>query len=154
MAIISVGIDFSDNRTPWEPTEQDNIESLHKAAEQGDADAQHRLGMYYAKIQRIALEAAAKWYLKAAEQGQADAQYDLAMFYEDVSKHMAGGVDWLLKAAEQGDADAQYKLGMFKARVRARGIISAEESDEEAWFRKAAEQGHTDAQYELSKYSP
>lgn len=47
----------------------------HKAAEQGDADAQHNLGFLYANGQGVAQDnvQAHLWYSLAAEQGNEDA---------------------------------------------------------------------------------
>ena len=58
------------------------VKCLHKAAEQGDADAQFNLGLCYSKGEGVAQDkaAAAKWLRKAAEQGHQAAKEKLAAF--------------------------------------------------------------------------
>ena len=87
-----------------------------KAAEQGDADAQYRLGEFYAKDEAEAL----KWYHKAAEQGHEGAKGRLVDWYkleEDraVKWYRKAEVGWYRKAAEQGCVIAQFRLGMCYA---------------------------------------
>jgi TPR repeat protein len=56
---------------------------LHAAAEQGDAEAQNSLGVFYSfgiGVDRDEREAV-KWFLKAAEQGHSDAQHRLGQAY-------------------------------------------------------------------------
>ena len=128
----------------------------YKAAEQGYADAQYNLGVFYIRVKENAAEAF-KWFLKAAEQGQADAQYRLVDCYlygkgTEVDQNEAG--KWLQKAAENGNADAQTKLGYILC-----GMAEDDNPDfaefskfhVEAvkWFRLAAEQGNSDACFEL-----
>ena len=52
-------------------------------AEQGDAMAQHILGLMYNKGQGVTLDyaEAVKWYRKAAEQGNAEAQHNFGLMY-------------------------------------------------------------------------
>jgi TPR repeat protein len=59
------------------------VKWYRKAAEQGDADAQFRIGVSYYDGEGIAKDAveAVKWYRKAAEQGLADAQTNLGNCY-------------------------------------------------------------------------
>ncbi len=54
-----------------------------KAAEQGDADAQFRLGVMYHEGEGVSQDytEAAKWSRKAAEQGDASAQINLGVMY-------------------------------------------------------------------------
>ena len=85
-------------------------------AEQGDAEAQYKLGTMYAnglfvpKNDAVAIE----WYRKAAEQGIPGAQLDLGFMYyngQGVPQDYAEAVKWFRKAAEQGNAIAQNNLG-------------------------------------------
>ncbi len=68
-----------------------------EAGEQGDADAQYRLGWAYEYGRGVETNAAeaAKWYRKAAEQRHVAAQ------------------QWIRKKAESGDADAQSFFGFL-----------------------------------------
>ena len=54
-------------------------------AEQGDAKAQHNLGVMYRKGRGVPQDdaEAVKWYSKAAEQGDAFAQFNLAFMYKN-----------------------------------------------------------------------
>lgn len=85
-------------------------------AEQGDASAQHHLGIMYRQgwgVPRDYAEAA-KWCRRAAEQGYANAQYSLAIMYrrgEGMPRNFAEAVRWYHKAAEQGHFPAQFNLG-------------------------------------------
>jgi TPR repeat protein len=139
-----------------------NIEQLVKSAEQGDAEAQYKLGnLCDARLDipnNLEIKEPAGWYALAAEQGHLDSQYKLGNCYA-----MGWGVktdgkkrdEWQMKAfkgwtelAEQGDAEAQYKLGICH---HANGIYSLRDEKKSAeWYRKAAEQGHPWAQDALA----
>ena len=86
-----------------------------KAAEQGLANAQYKLGVAYVTgngVEKDAAEAV-KWYRKAAEQGYAKAQCFLGLCYAEgygVTKDEAEAAKWYHKAAEQGHALAQKRL--------------------------------------------
>ena len=97
------------------------IETMRKAAEAGDADAQYDRGLMYAVgvngVPKNAAEAM-KWYRKAAEQGLAGAQFLLGMMYyegDGVPQDYAEAAKWIRKAAEQGEADTQGFLGFMYA---------------------------------------
>jgi len=89
-------------------------ERYRKRAEQGNAEAQYRLGMSYYSVAAFeedteakaeAETEAVKWFLKAAEQGHAEAQAGLAICYchgQGVPKNEAEGEKWFQKAKEQG----------------------------------------------------
>ena len=90
---------------------------LIRKAQNGDAEAQYRLGGFY----QYGLggfenneEEAVKWYMKAAEQGHADALCCIGHCYRDgifFKENKEEAMKWYLKAAEKGDAGAQYVLG-------------------------------------------
>ena len=62
-----------------------DITSLKQAAESGDAQAQHQLGLCYEEGKGTAKnrKSALKWYLAAAEQGLAEAQDKMGSCYEN-----------------------------------------------------------------------
>ncbi len=131
-----------------------NVEWNRKAAEQGDADAQWRLGNMYDIGWYVAEDKAeaAKWYRNAAEQGHADAQYSLGLYYDygrGVAEDKAEAIKWYRKAAEQGYAKAQHNLGVHYE--KAQGVA---QDYEEAikWYRKAAEQGLAPSQCNLGVF--
>lgn len=130
---------------------EDAVGWLRKAADQGHAIAQNRLGYCYNMGHGVDknLVEAVKWYEKAADQGYANAQYNLGLCYnlgDGVDKDPVEAVKWYRKAADQGHARAQCNLGVCYSRGEgeARDKIEAVK-----WYRKAAEQGHSNAQYDL-----
>lgn len=94
-----------------------NIETIKKMAEHGDADAQNKLGIcYYLGLADITKndEEAVKWFTKAADQGFSKAQSNLAFRYlhgEGASQNVKLAVNLFEKAAEQGIENAQHELG-------------------------------------------
>jgi len=124
------------------------------AAEQGDADAQYKLGdaYYYGTGVKLDYEQAITWYWQAANQGHAEAQYNLALAYyegEGLVQDYAQAVVWSKKAATQGHVDAQYDLG--NAYTSGEGV-APDDTEAIYWWEQAAKQGHSNAQYELGVY--
>jgi len=119
-----------------------------KAAEQGDMEAQRRLGDAYSGkgcVDGVDISPddaqAVVWYRKAAEQGQAEAQLNLGVAYwtgTGVSEDDAEAMIWFRQAAEQGNAKGQFALGML--------YQGQDDAEAMVWYRKAAEQGHAEAQ--------
>jgi TPR repeat protein len=77
---------------------------FHRAAEQGDAFAQHSLATQYRMGQGVPQNSATAvdWYRRAAEQGHADAQFDLGVCYVEgngVSVDMLEAYIWFDLAA-------------------------------------------------------
>ena len=126
----------------------EEIEDIRKAAEEGDARAQGNLGVCYAKGEGVPQDysEAVKWYRKAAEQGNALAQCLLALCYENadgVPQDYSEAAKWYRKAAEQGNVSSQYYLGLFYKD----GLgVSQDDTEAAKWFRKSAEQGYRYAQ--------
>ncbi len=93
-----------------------------QAAEQGDSDAQFRLGLMY-KVGGIGLKRnvclAAEWCQKAARQGHSDAQTFLGKLYlrgEGVNQNYNEAVKWYEKACAQGNINALLCLGDMYAK--------------------------------------
>ena len=87
-------------------------------AEQGDARAQHNLGVMYSKGRGVTQDyaKALKWYRMAANQGRALAQDSLGQIFRTglgVPKDYAEALKWYRKAAEQGHAKSQGALGVM-----------------------------------------
>jgi len=121
--------DFQDFQVEAELAHQRRI-----AAEEGDADAQWRLGNRYRNGVGVPEDRAmaAKWYHKAAEQGHADAQQLLAWCYylgNGVPKDKTEAIKWIRKAAEQGDRLAIIDMRLMMGREIAEDTI--EEDTEE-----------------------
>lgn len=132
--------------------------AFQRLAEQGNSDAQLKLGlMYHYGLGVKENDAVAYgWVRKAAEQANAEAQYQLGNMYVygfGVPKGERDpdlqAVQWYFKAALQGHAEAQYSLGlMFLA---GKGV---EQSQDEGvkWITRAAERGSPAAQSFLGGY--
>ena len=120
-------------------------------AEQGNPDAQYRLGSMYSKgiLVKQDCSEALRWYLKSAEQGNPDAQYRLgSMYYKGagVQQDYSEAFRWQLKAAEQGNQYAQCFLGIMYCYGQG---VQQDYSEALSWTRKAAEQGNCDAEHNL-----
>ena len=93
----------------------DAITELRRQAEQGDADAQYRLGLMYGTGWDVVKDVAeaVRWLRLAAEQGDARAQSIVGLMYRDgegVARDYTEAVRWFHLAAEQGNARAQANL--------------------------------------------
>jgi TPR repeat protein len=101
------------------------MQSLLKAAEKGDLDAQHDVGACYATGDWGGPKddaEAVKWYTTAAESGHALSQYDLGFMLclgEGAEKDVPKGLWWLEQAVTNGESYAArllsdvYAKGMF-----------------------------------------
>src|SRR5206468_613486 len=138
VSLIPIGL-IAENR---------QVADLQKAADQGNADAQNKLGVRYQTGRGVPkdLGKAAALYQKAADQGNADAQNSLAVLYETgdgVPKDLAKAVELYQKAADQGYDFAQNNLG----RLYENGQGVPEDLKKAAeLYQKAADQGNTFAQ--------
>jgi len=128
------------------------VEWYRKAAEQGDAGAQFRLGMAYLHGDGVEKdEKEALHWLRKAAQNDPQLQYSLGEVYyngDGITKDDKEAVKWYRKAAEQGDKGAQYILG--KAYHKGEGI-GKDDKEAVRWYRKAADQGNPVAQYFLGE---
>jgi hypothetical protein len=111
-------IESATARAPVE--DEQDIERLRHAAEQGRADAQNALGVMYDDGRGVAQDPAQarEWFRKAAEQGHAAAQNNLAFMYE-VGRggplDYGAALKWYRLAAEGGWPAAQASLGLMYA---------------------------------------
>ena len=110
--MYNVGIKYYDEGKYLEAAEW-----FEKAANQGYAQAQSKLGVCYDNGQGVELnfEKAVYWYEKAANQGYAPAQNNLGRCYyngQGVVPNYEKAAYWFKKAANQGNAEAQYGLGL------------------------------------------
>jgi len=122
-----------------------------KAAKQGYAEAQVRLGSLYISGKGVARDSgqAVRWYFKAMEQGDIRGEGSVgfacgrglgaASDYEQAAQSFR-------KVAEQGNAIAQKNLGFLYEK----GCGVAQDFGQAMqWYRKAAQQGNTRAQINL-----
>jgi hypothetical protein len=127
-------------------------------AEQGDADAQLRVGRMLRDRQGVRwrdFERAADWFRRAARHGRSDAQYALArLHYEGflVPRDSAEMRLMLESAARQGHAGAQLTLGV----VYEYGFdeIPADLTEALKWYELAARQGVADVDGKLQRLRP
>lgn len=125
-----------------------SLSQLRSAAEQGDANAQHDLGLKYSNGQGVPKnnKKAAYWFGKAAAQGEPRSQYDLGLQYyqgQGVKKNYKKAAALFEKAAEQGETHAQLMLGTayFNGQGVSRNYPKAAH-----WLAKAADGGDAQAQ--------
>jgi TPR repeat protein len=88
---------------------------LEKAASQGDATAQTKLGLLYLNGRGVAHDdrLGAMWLSKGAEQGQHDAQSKLALLYEwgrGVPRDLNRAYVWRLLSLEEKGSDQSDEL--------------------------------------------
>ncbi len=127
------------------------IQILMKAAEQGNADAQYKLGLSYERGDRVEQNyvKAAHWYILASNRDNANAQFNLAQMYEKglgVTKNITEAVNLYRAAAKQGHSNAQTHYGIC---LRNGMGIEKNESKAVKWFVKASEKGNAAAIYNL-----
>jgi TPR repeat protein len=115
---------------------------LEEAAEQGDAEAQCKLGVMYANGQGVTQDygKALEWYRKSAEQGNSEAQYKLGVMYvkgRGVAQDYGKALEWYRKSAEQGNAAAQFALGGMYVLGE---VVPQDYHEAIEWYKKSADQ--------------
>ncbi len=126
--------------------ESPDIAEYIRAAKQGGAEEQYKLGEIYQEGQGVSKDEkeAAKWFRRAADQGHAASQWRLGLMYyrgEGVAKDEKEATKWLRRAADQGDAEAQASLGAI--------LIGKDDAEALKWIRLAADQNLARGQYLL-----
>lgn len=139
-------------------------------ATQGDAKAQHNLGVMYERGEGVKQDykAAAKWYRLAADQGVAASQYNLGKLFDtqglphgvpqlvnDALRAASVGmpqdyteaVKWYRLAADRGYGPAQGSLGLMYADGRG---VPQDDREAVKWFRLAAEKRNFEAAFNLA----
>ena len=127
---------------------EEEYEVLLKAAKNGDAEAQCKIGMCCFKETEweTDYEEALKWFMKAAEQNYPKAQDAIGTLYalgKGIEMDVNEAIKWYKKAADQGFLESQYTLGLIYQ--NGQGV---ERNNNEAfnWFKKAADQGSPKSQ--------
>ncbi len=144
------------------------VSVLRPSAEQGDADAQFKLGSLYHQGWGVPQDynEAVKWLRKAGEQGYINAQLALGDIYADgvqgvIAKNYSQALMWLIFAAAQGDMEglqARDSLAdkMTPAQITEAQRLVREFKPEDAYaksFRELtplSEQGDNAAQFRLA----
>ncbi|MBI4634355.1 MAG: sel1 repeat family protein [Deltaproteobacteria bacterium] len=149
---------------PENPAEA--LRQLKPLAEQGNADAQFKLGSLYHEGLSVPQDymEALKWFRRAAEQGYVYAQFNLGMLYAEggrgIKQDNVQALMWFNFAAAQGDAEAVQEKAALVLRMTPAQIEEAQkrarefkpESTYEATLRELkplAEQGQASAQFKL-----
>jgi TPR repeat protein len=120
-------------------------------AEQGDAQAQYRLGYMYRYGHGVPQDnnEALRWYRKSADQGYAAGEYGIGYMYFyglSVLQDYSEAARWCRKASDQGYGPAQYSLGSNYFYGYG---VAKDDSQAAFWFRKAANQGYARAEYDI-----
>jgi len=120
--------------------------SLEQKANQGNAEAQYKLGKLYSEINNQGIHIdyfkAVELYTKSANQGNAEAQYKLGKLYENgqgVPQDYNTAIEWYTKAAKQGFITAQGQLGELYEKINNKSD-KPDYFEAVEWFTKAANQ--------------
>jgi TPR repeat protein len=117
-------------------------------AEKGDADSQHKAGLYYNRHKNYSF--AFTWFQKSAEQEYAPAQNDLGTLYRygrGVAQDYVKAAELYMKAAEQGDANGEFNMAVMYDKGYG---IPADSGKAFEFFQRAALKGVAEAQYNLA----
>jgi len=120
------------------------LRAYRKAAEQGHAAAQNRLGWMFEKGEGTEADyaEAVMWYERAAEQGHINAMNDLGYMHRQgwgVTQSYSEALRWFRRAAEKYDSYAEYNMGQMYEN----GWGVGKDQDEAIrWFRRSAARGH------------
>jgi len=123
-----------------------------KAADQGYALAQYRLGLLYQQKESGIIKddaQAATWLRKAADQGNAPAQAALGLCFSQgtgVAQDDAQAVAWFQKAVAQSNPDAMVGLALMYDRGRG---VPKDGKQAFALLHQAADLGAPEAEYQL-----
>ncbi len=134
---------------------QDFAKALHwnrMAAEQGDAEAQARLGGQFAAGLGVAadIDEARKWFLAAAEQGCASGEFGVGALYAGAAgmADNAKAAVWFERAAAQGNPLAKLSLAVLLIEGKA---VPADPVRAAKLLTEAAEADQTEAMYRLGE---
>ncbi len=127
------------------------VEWYEKAAEQGNARGEWRMGYcyYWGKGLSESNRKAVKWFEKSAAKGYAEGMNDLGIMYQaghGVTQSYEKAFQWFWEAAEKGHLDSQHKIGYYYS--NGYGVPKNYEKAVE-WYKKAAERGYAPSQYNL-----
>jgi TPR repeat protein len=124
------------------PNLADAAVCYRRAAEQGHAEAQHRLSLIHVTGYPVNRSwTFEKWYRTAAERDETAAEDNRQLLFPnglEVTQDPAEALRWSRAAAEQGHAEAQANTGL----IYARGIgCESDYVEARRWYQLAAEQG-------------
>lgn len=144
---LSFGILFHKMFPIQSARNSESIPELTKKAEQGNVNAQLKLGYAFLKGQRekINYQKARDWFHKAANQGNPQAQFELGKNYEGgrgVKIDLNKAFTWYRKAALSGNVQAQIRISIeyFYG-----SVVPEDKKKSKKWFLLAKESLHTRA---------
>jgi len=169
--VVVINVDCEETAVLREQAEQDNVSAqfelafmyasagdinmyvywLTRAAEQGNAFAQHNLGVIHFESMGVLqnYEKAEYWFRRAAEQTVSTSYFYLGLMYHSglgVEQDFESALYWYRKAIEHDVVAAKTNLGIMYDE----GLGVPQSYEWSAyWFRKAAEQGDAIAQNNL-----
>ena len=143
LLVLFLGLTACSPPTRGLEEDREAVKWYRRVAEQGNASAQHLLGLMYVNGRGVPRDdrEAVKWYRRAAEQGNARAQHLLGTMYttgEGVPKDDREAVKWYRRSAEKGNAGAQFNLGVMYSNGEG---VPKDDREAVKWFRRAAEKG-------------
>ncbi|KAF9922884.1 hypothetical protein FBU30_006981 [Linnemannia zychae] len=149
-AQVSLGDMYKDGEQGFQKDCQIAIEWYLKAAKQGYAEAQRRVGHMYSKGSGIQQDykKAMLWNFKAAHQGNAIAWYNIGCMYyygEGVSQDYSQAMIWFLKAADGALVGYQCNLGVLKCNNQ----DNLQSPQTAGWCLRVDSQGHRRTRYYL-----
>ncbi|RMG89525.1 MAG: sel1 repeat family protein [Candidatus Dadabacteria bacterium] len=126
-------------------------EALRAAAERGDPEAQHRLGLDLLQSYRETgdprtMAEALRWFKAAAEAENPRSQLLLGALYENgrgVIQDFEEAARWYRRAAENGEAEAMFRLGLMAEAGRG---LKKDLVEAYVWLNLAAARGATEAE--------
>ena len=138
--------------TPSVKKDNTAVSSLVEAAKNGDANAQLKLGDFYAQaVDEVqGKKNAFKWYQRAAKLGNIEGQRKLAECYRDgkgVEKNLEEAFKWYTKLSEQGDEIGSVEHAL--ALLRGRGT-SAKPLDGMKALKQLEQKGSAEAAFRLA----
>jgi TPR repeat protein len=125
----------SAKKTDWERVSK--IQWVLAAAEQGDVEAQARLGVIYSSSPESNYEEALAWYKKAASQGNTRAMVDIGDMYKrgkGVVANLQEAFNWYSKAAEIGNGEAMSRIAHMYCNGEG---LKTDRKEALSWFKKA-----------------
>jgi uncharacterized protein len=127
------------------------IELLTPLAERGNAVAQLKLGLIYARGEGVAPNGAAalRWLAAAAEQGQSEAQFELGVAHRDGLGTPVDGklaMQWFQRAAQAGVPHACHAIGEM---YLDHPDVPQDYAAALVWFLRGAQEDDADSLYNI-----
>ncbi len=114
------------------PVTGNDLESLRKLADAGDAAAQFAVGAHYATGDGVTQDysEAVRWFTRAAEQGHVVAQGTLGAYYWNalgVRQDLNQAYFWSILAQAGGDQASKYRASILASRLTRAEVIAAQQ---------------------------